>query len=65
LEKEVDVTRIQITSQVMEIVAKPPKLYGPHAPIVVLKTSDGYACVPNNLKILSGVLGKPKSSPIF
>jgi hypothetical protein len=31
-------------------VAEPPKLYGPHAPIIALKTSDNYACVPQNLK---------------
>jgi hypothetical protein len=30
-------------------VAEPPKLLGPHAPILVSKTSDGYACAPNNL----------------
>jgi hypothetical protein len=47
------------------VVAEPPKLYGPHAPVIVPKTSDGYACVPDNLKSLSGVLGKPKSFMIF
>jgi hypothetical protein len=46
-------------------VAEPPKLYGPHAPVIVLKTSDGYACAPDNLKSLSGILKKPKSSTIF
>jgi hypothetical protein len=30
-------------------VAEPPKLLGPHAPILVSKTSDGYACAPDNL----------------
>jgi hypothetical protein len=30
-------------------VAEPPKLLGPHAPAIVLKTSDGYACAPDNL----------------
>jgi hypothetical protein len=30
-------------------VAEPPKLSGPHAPVLVSKTSDGYACAPNNL----------------
>jgi hypothetical protein len=30
-------------------VAEPPKLLGPHAPVLVLKTSDGYACAPDNL----------------
>jgi hypothetical protein len=29
-------------------VAEPPKLLGPHAPILVLRIS-GYACAPNNL----------------
>ena len=33
----------------IDIVAKPPKLLGPHAPVLVSKTSDGYACAPNNL----------------
>jgi hypothetical protein len=46
-------------------VTEPPKLYVPHAPVIVPKTSDGYACVPNNLKSLSSVLGKPESSMIF
>jgi hypothetical protein len=31
------------------VVAEPPKLLGPHAPVLVSKTSDGYACAPNNL----------------
>jgi hypothetical protein len=30
-------------------VAKPPKLLGPHAPVLVSQTSDGYACAPDNL----------------
>jgi hypothetical protein len=30
-------------------VAEPPKLLGPHAPDLVSKTSDGYACAPDNL----------------
>jgi hypothetical protein len=30
-------------------VAEPPKLLGPHAPVLVPKTSDGYACAPDNL----------------
>jgi hypothetical protein len=30
-------------------VAEPPKLLGPHAPALVAKTSDGYACAPDNL----------------
>jgi hypothetical protein len=32
-----------------EVVAEPPKLLGPHAPVLVPRTSDGYACAPNNL----------------
>jgi hypothetical protein len=32
-----------------ENVAEPPKLLGPHAPVLVSKTSDGYACAPDNL----------------
>jgi hypothetical protein len=30
-------------------VAEPPKVSGPHAPVLVLKTSDGHACAPDNL----------------
>jgi hypothetical protein len=30
-------------------VVEPPKLLGPHAPVRVSKTSDGYACAPDNL----------------
>jgi hypothetical protein len=30
-------------------VAEPPKLLGPHAPVLVSKTSDSYACAPDNL----------------
>jgi hypothetical protein len=30
-------------------VAEPPKLLGPHASVLVSKTSDGYACAPDNL----------------
>jgi hypothetical protein len=46
-------------------VAKPPKLYGPLAPVIVPKTFNGYAGVTDNLKSLSGVLGKPESSTFF
>jgi hypothetical protein len=42
-------------------VAEPPKLYGPHAPIIVLKTSDGYACTPDNLR---RSVGCPYRTPI-
>jgi hypothetical protein len=31
------------------IVAEPPMLLGPHAPVLVPKTSDDYACAPDNL----------------
>jgi hypothetical protein len=31
------------------LVAEPPKLLGPHAPTLVSKNSDGYACAPDNL----------------
>jgi hypothetical protein len=30
-------------------VVEPPKLLGPHAPVLVSKTLDGYACAPDNL----------------
>jgi hypothetical protein len=30
-------------------VAEPPKLLSPHAPALVSKTSDGYACARDNL----------------
>jgi hypothetical protein len=46
-------------------VAEPPEVYGPHAPVIIPKTSDGYACVPDNLRSLSGVLGKPESSTFY
>jgi hypothetical protein len=32
-------------------VAEPPKLLGPHAHVFVAKTSDDYACAPNNLTV--------------
>ena len=31
------------------VVAEPPKLLGPHAPALVSKASDDYACAPDNL----------------
>jgi hypothetical protein len=52
-------------SQTKYTVVEPPKLYGPYAPVIVSTTSDGYACVPYNLKSLSGVLGKLESSTIY
>jgi hypothetical protein len=36
-------------SELGQVVAEPPKLLGPHAPVLVSKTSDGYACAPDNL----------------
>jgi hypothetical protein len=45
--------------------AEPPKLYDPHAPVIVPKSSDGYAYAPDNLRSLSGVLKKPKSSTFY
>jgi hypothetical protein len=33
----------------LQIVAEPPKLLGPHAHVLVSKTSDSYACALNNL----------------
>ena len=30
-------------------VTEPPKVLGPHAPVLVPKTSDGHACAPDNL----------------
>jgi hypothetical protein len=30
-------------------ITEPPKLSGPHAPVLVSKTSNDYACAPNNL----------------
>jgi hypothetical protein len=32
-----------------QAVAELPKLLGPHAPVLVSQTSDGYACAPDNL----------------
>ena len=39
--------------------AEPPKLYDPRAPVIVLKTSNCYTWVPDNIGSLSGVLGEP------
>jgi hypothetical protein len=46
-------------------VAEPPKLYGPHAPIIVSTTSDCCAREPDNIRSLLGVLGKPESSTFY
>jgi hypothetical protein len=42
-------------------VAEPHKLYGPHAPVIVPKTSDGYVCTPDNLR---RSVGCPHRTPI-
>jgi hypothetical protein len=42
-------------------ITEPPKLYGPHAPVIVHKTSDGYACTPDNLR---RSVGCPHRTPI-
>jgi hypothetical protein len=36
-------------SESVDNVVEPPKLLGPHAHVLVSKTSDGYACAPDNL----------------
>ena len=45
--------------------AKLPKLYGPHAPIIVLKTYDCCTREPDNPGSLLGVLGNPESSTFY
>jgi hypothetical protein len=42
-------------------VTEPPKLYGPHAPIIVPKTFDGYVCTPDNIR---RSIGCPHRTPI-
>ena len=39
---------------------EPPKLYGPHVHVVILKTSDCCTREPDNFGGLSGVLGEPQ-----
>jgi len=46
-------------------VAEPPKLYGPHALDIVLKTSDYCTWESYNLDSLSGALGGPRIIHIF
>ena len=53
---------LDILNFLLVFVAEPPELSGPHAPIIVSKTSDQRARVPNDSRSLSGVLGKPESS---
>jgi hypothetical protein len=42
-------------------IAEPPKLCGPHTPVIVPKTSNGYACTPDNLR---RSVGCPRRTPI-
>jgi hypothetical protein len=49
------------TISIKGVVAEPPKLYGPHAPVIVPKTSDGYACILDNLR---RYVGCPHRTPI-
>jgi hypothetical protein len=44
--------RLPLIPSVVEL----PKLYGPQVSGIVPKTFDGYACISDNLKSLSGVL---------
>jgi hypothetical protein len=39
-----------VLASITKNVAEPPKLLGPHAPALVSKTSDDYACALDNLK---------------
>jgi len=45
-------------------VAEPPKLLGPHAPVLVSKTSDCYACAPDNLTGSVRVSQGPRINPL-
>jgi hypothetical protein len=45
----VEYAEVLIESEALVAVAEPPKLLGPHAHALVSKTSDGYACAPDNL----------------
>jgi hypothetical protein len=42
-------TKSESLRMLREGVAEPPKLLGPHAHVLVSKTSDSYACAPDNL----------------
>jgi hypothetical protein len=44
-----ELQNILYLSVVERPMAEPTNLLGPHAPALVLKTSNGYACAPNNL----------------
>jgi hypothetical protein len=45
-------------------VAEPPKLLGPHAPVLVSKTSDDHACAPDNLIGSVRVSHGPRINPL-
>jgi hypothetical protein len=65
LEKPQDTNSLELLIVDEATVAEPPKLYDPHAPVIVPKTSDGYAYAPNNLRSLLGIIGKPELSTIY
>ena len=45
--------------------AEPPKLYGPHVPVIVSQTSDSCTRELDNFGSLSRVLGEPQISHIL
>jgi hypothetical protein len=47
--KDLRPSKYYFLPDIMIFVAEPPKLLGPHAPVLVSKTSNSYACAPNNL----------------
>jgi hypothetical protein len=49
-EKYQDIKTVGMNGTLKISVAEPPKLYGPHAPIIDVMTSNDYACAPDNLK---------------
>jgi hypothetical protein len=44
-----NINNVNITFIPSACVAEPHKVLGPHAHVLVSKTSYGYACAPNNL----------------
>jgi hypothetical protein len=52
--------RIILNLALIPSVVEPPKLLGPHAPVFVSKTLDGYACAPNNLTGFAWVSQGPR-----
>jgi hypothetical protein len=40
---------LPLLEDLLEACGRTSKLLGPHAPVLVPKTSDGYACAPDNL----------------